>query len=109
MAEPSKISAFPARAIETSGGGSHDDGMEGRVAALETAVKELKAGVDAFRHNQTVMFTAVVFVLTVGLAAIFFVGTSALGEIRAMNGRIDRILERQTSPASPSPAPTKSP
>lgn len=99
--------------IDGGGGGNDIDPMEARVTSLEKAVtklemavEKLQAGVDAFRHNQTIMFSAVVFVLTIGLGAIFFVGNTTLTELRAMNQRIDRILERQSSPVTPAP-PTK--
>ena len=107
MADVDRLALTKARAAKfgvIDGGGGSDDtpGMEARVTSLEIAVRELKVGIDALRHNQTIFLTAIIFILTLSLGVIYFFSSTTLGELRAMNQRIDRYLERPT-PSIPAP------
>jgi hypothetical protein len=98
-AEAAAERTFDPKALETGGGGD-DSGTMDRLHGLEARVGKVETAIDGLRHAQTVVLGVLGLGFSAMLGLMVYFGQDIGGQVRDMNARFDRFLERQADTAA---------
>lgn len=98
-AEAAEAKAFDPKAVETGGGGHDSGGMDG-LHGLEVRVGKVETAIEGLRHSQTIVLGMLGLGFSALLGLMVYFGQDIAGELRDMNARFDRFLERQADAAA---------
>ena len=98
-AEAAAKRTFDPKAVETSGGGHDSEGMDG-LHGLEVRVGKVETAVEGLRHAQTTVLCVLGLGFSALLGLMVYFGQDIGGELRDINVRLDRFLERQAETAT---------
>jgi hypothetical protein len=98
-AEAAQAKAFDPKPVETGGGGHDSGGMDG-LHGLEVRVGKVETAIEGLRHAQTIVLGVLGLGFSALLGLMIYFGQDIGGEVRDINVRLDRFLERQADTAA---------
>lgn len=98
-AEEAEQKMPPEESIETGSGGHDSGGMDG-LQGLEVRVGKVETAIDGLRHAQTIVLGVLGLGFSALLGLMVYFGQDIGGEVRDINVRLDRFLERQAETAA---------